>query len=60
MEFAGLLKDIDELEALPFAYGAEKERSVRLEIQIRKHRENLAQTQQQQEAKEQKKQNSGP
>ena len=53
MEFAALLKDVDELEALRVAYGAEKERLIRLEIQFQKHREILAQTQQQLEAKTQ-------
>ena len=53
MEFAALLKDIDELEALQVAYGAEQERLIRLEIQFQKHREILAQTQPQLEAKTQ-------
>ena len=53
MEFAALLKDVDELEALPIAYGAEKERLICLEIQFQKHREILAQTQQQLAAKTQ-------
>ena len=51
MEFPALLKDVDELEAPQVAYGAEKERSIRLEIQYQKHREVLEQTQQQLEAK---------
>ena len=51
MEFAALLKDVDELEALRVAYGAEKEQLIRLEIQFQKHGEILAQTQQQLEAK---------
>ena len=50
MVFAAVLKDVDELEALRVAYGAEKERLIRLEI----HREILVQTQQQLEAKTQK------
>ena len=44
MEFAALLKDVDELGALRVAYGAEKERLIRLEIQFQKHHEILAQT----------------
>ena len=52
-EFAALLKDVDELEALRVAYGAEKEQLIRLEFQCQKHREILAQTQQQLEAKTQ-------
>ena len=55
MEFAALLKDVDELEALRVAYGAEKERLIRLEIQFQKRREILAQIQQQVEAKPQEK-----
>ena len=51
MEFAALLKGVDELEALRVAYGAEKERWVHLEIQFQNHREISAQTQQQLEAK---------
>ena len=46
MECAALLKDVGELEALQVAYGAEKERLIRLEIQFQKHRGILAQTQQ--------------
>ena len=53
MEFEALLKGVDQLEALRVAYGAEKERLIRLEIQFQKHREILAQTQRQIEAKTQ-------
>ena len=53
MEFAALLKDVGELEALLVAYGAEKERWVRMEVHFQKHRKLLAQTQQQLEAKTQ-------
>ena len=57
MEFAALLKDVDEFEALRVAYGAEKERFLCMEIQFQKHREVLAQTQQQLEAKTQENKN---
>ena len=53
MEFAALLKNVDELEALGVASGAEKERLIHLEIQFQKHPEILAQTQQQLQAKTQ-------
>ena len=55
MDFAALLEDVDELEALQVAYGAGKERLIHLEIQFQKHREILAQTQQQLEGKTQEK-----
>ena len=53
MEFVALLKDVEELEALRVAYGAEKKRLIRLKIQFLKHRQIQAQTQQQVEAKTQ-------
>ena len=53
MEFVALLKDVDALEALRVAYGTEKKQVIRLEIQLQKHREILAQKQQQLEAKTQ-------
>ena len=58
-EFAALLKEVDELEALGVAYGAERERLIRLANHFQKHREILAHTQQQLEA-DTKKQLSGP
>ena len=51
MEFAALLRGADELEALRVTYDVKKERLIRLEIQFQKHRQILAQTLQQLEAK---------
>ena len=53
MEFAVLLKDVVELEALRVAYGADEERLIRMDSRFLKYREILAQTQQQLEAKTQ-------
>ena len=53
IEFPALQNNIDNLEALRVDFGAEKERLLRLQIEIQKHRVILAQTQQQLEAKTQ-------